>query len=294
MSLFAEFGFTSDDGLRLSGRLYGTLSPDALPLVCLPGLTRNARDFHRFAEIVTQTPDAPPVIALDYRGRGRSAWAADAATYTVLQEAKDVLAALAHLGVGRGVFVGTSRGALVIHMLALLAPGALAAAVLNDAGPRIEAEGLRLIRNALRQSAPLPDWPAAIDHVAATYAPSFPALGQANFERMARALYRESEDGIIADYDPRLTEQMALLDFDQPLPELWQAFEALRAVPVMVIRGERSRLLAAETVLRMQALHPDLVAVEVAGQGHAPMLETGGLPGLIMEFVERAKTSASV
>ena len=285
---FDEFAFAAGDGLRLSGRLYGTLTPGTLPFVCLPGLTRNARDFHALAEALAGLPDPRPLAAFDYRGRGRSEWSPDAASYSVLQEARDVLVGLEHLGIDRAVFIGTSRGALIIHLLAMMAPEMIASAVLNDAGPRIEAEGLMAIRSYVGLSGPFPDWAAATEHVRTIYAPSFPALSHSDFDRMARATFIETGNGIVADHDPNLARQLALLDLDQPLPELWNAFEALSAVPLLVIRGEHSTLLSRATVDRMQSRHPDLAAVEVAGQGHAPLLESGDLPALIHALAQRA------
>jgi pimeloyl-ACP methyl ester carboxylesterase len=160
--------------------------------------------------------------------------------------------------------------------------------VLNDAGPRIEAEGLMAIRSYVGLSGPFPDWAAATEHVRTIYAPSFPALSPSDFDGMARAAFIETGNGIVADHDPKLARQLALLDLDQPLPELWNAFEALSAVPLLVIRGEHSTLLTRETVDRMQSRHPDLAAVEVAGQGHAPLLESGDLPALIHALARRA------
>ena len=81
--LFRSFRYLSADGLSLYGRLYGVLSSDVLPLVCLAGFTRNSRDFHDLAKVIAAGPHPRPVVTLDYRGRGRSARPADAASYAV-------------------------------------------------------------------------------------------------------------------------------------------------------------------------------------------------------------------
>jgi pimeloyl-ACP methyl ester carboxylesterase len=221
VTAFDELRFPGSDGLPLAGRLYGSLNTEVLPLVCLPGISRNARDFHALAEILARHPAGPPLVAFDYRGRGRSAWATDAATYTVAVEAADVLTGLAHLGITRALFVGTSRGALLLHVLAITRPSMLAGAVLNDAGPRLEAEGLRAIRVQLGRGGPFADWPSAAAHLARLHGPAFPALAAEDFARMAEAMFVETADGFVPDHDPRLAEQLSLLDLDQPLPELW-------------------------------------------------------------------------
>jgi pimeloyl-ACP methyl ester carboxylesterase len=277
------------DGLTLAGHLYGDLDAGVLPFVCLSGLTRNGRDFHRFALAIQRGEMDRPVIAFDYRGRGLSDRAADAATYTLPNEMADVLAGLAHLGVLRAVFVGTSRGALIVHLLAASHPTLVAGAVLNDAGPKLEIEGLLAIKGYVGRPGTLPDWQGATALVAAINRPTFPALTDADFERMARAAFKETDAGIVADHDPRLADVLKDIRPDAPPPDLWQLFEALRPVPVLVVRGEHSMLLSRETVARMAAFHPALEAIEVAGQGHAPLLETAGLPERIAAFSDRVE-----
>ncbi|GGD93107.1 alpha/beta hydrolase [Aureimonas endophytica] len=277
----------SHDGLRLAVRLWGSLGEPRLPFVCLPGLTRNSRDFAGFAEAVRAGPTPRPVVAFDYRGRGASDRAGDAATYTLGHEMADVLAGLDHLGIARAIFVGTSRGALMLHLLAMAEPDRLAAAVLNDAGPRLEIEGLLAIKAYVGRTGLLPDWTAATEAVRRINAETFPALTEANFARMARANFRETEDGIVADYDPRLADGLTAIEAETALPELWEGFAALSALPVLVLRGEHSALLSRETVRRMAEAHPRLEAIEVSGQGHAPLLETADLPRRIGEFASR-------
>jgi pimeloyl-ACP methyl ester carboxylesterase len=277
------------DGLSLVGRIYGEIAEAALPLVCLPGLTRNSRDFHEFALATRAGGAARPVVTFDYRGRGGSEWAVDPSAYTVAVEAADVAAGLAGLGVSRAVFVGTSRGALIVHLLAASHPTLVAGAVLNDAGPKLEIEGLLAIKGYVGKSGTLPDWPGATALVAAINRPTFPALTDADFERMARAAFRETDAGIVADHDPRLADVLKDIRPDAPPPDLWQLFEALRPVPALVVRGEHSMLLSRQTVARMAAIHPALEAIEVAGQGHAPLLETAGLPERIAAFADRVE-----
>lgn len=283
---FACFRY-EHDGLGLHGRIYGDLAETASPLVCLSGLTRNSRDFHEFALTIRRGLAPRPVVTFDYRGRGLSDRASEASAYTLTAEMGDIVAGLEHLGIGRAIFVGTSRGALLIHLLGLAHGDLIAGAVLNDAGPRLEVEGLLAIKSYVGKAGVLPDWRAAIDIVTRINRETFPALGGEDFERMARANFVERPNGVVADYDTRLADALAGIDASNPLPEMWEAFAALRAVPVLVLRGEHSMLLSRDTVARMRAAHPDLAAIEVAGQGHAPLLETTGLPERIAAFAAR-------
>jgi pimeloyl-ACP methyl ester carboxylesterase len=149
---FREQFFSAEDGLRLYARLYGEGAPGTLPVVCLSGLTRNSREFHPLACALGEDGERPrKIVALDYRGRGRSAHDRDWRNYNVLREARDVVTALTVLGIERAVFIGSSRGALVIMTLAAIRPAAIAATILNDAGPVMEGSGLVRIRSQLER-----------------------------------------------------------------------------------------------------------------------------------------------
>ncbi|MGZ2423499.1 pimeloyl-ACP methyl ester carboxylesterase [Rhizobium laguerreae] len=150
---FQERFYTSSDGLRLYARDYRpdqAAAAGRLPVICLPGLTRNTRDFHPLALLLSRDTTMPRrVIALDSRGRGNSAWDENKANYNLAIEAGDVLAACAALGIERAIFIGTSRGGLILHLIAATRPDLLEAVILNDIGPVLEAEGLARIRDYL-------------------------------------------------------------------------------------------------------------------------------------------------
>ncbi len=285
---FTERFFSAEDGLQLHARVYGPWVAQAVPVVCLPGLTRNVRDFHELAVILSTDAEYPrKVVAFDYRGRGRSAHDPDWRNYDVMVEARDVMAGLTALGVGHGVFLGTSRGALIIMLLAALRPAAISAAILNDAGPVVDGAGLARIRSQMERMPKPADWDDALRIQRAGLGHFFPALADEDWQRYVRAIYRDESGKPVLDYDPKLLKTVMGIDFSQPLPVLWPQFHGLARVPVMVIRGSNSDLLSASTVEEMAARHPDLEAIEVEGQGHAPLLETGELPARIKTFLQR-------
>ena len=291
---FEEFFYRSRDGLRLHARIYGGQHDQHLPAICLPGLTRNARDFHELALFLSRHPTLPRrVIAFDYRGRGASDYDPDPKNYTIAVEAEDVLAGLSELGIAKADFIGTSRGGLIIHVLATVQPALFNSIVLNDIGPVLGAQGLASIRSYLGNPRTPSDFADAIAIQQALHGAAFPALSPGDWERMAAAIYREENGGLSADFDPALIGTFAASDPDQPPPYMWEQFEQLPAVQLMVIRGENSLLLTAETVEEMSRRHPHLEAITVAGQGHAPMLETGGLPDQIAKFLARADASSA-
>ncbi|MBM2711298.1 alpha/beta hydrolase [Mesorhizobium caraganae] len=290
---FSDFFYTAPDGLRLHARAYGETNSGTWPVVCLPGLTRNARDFHELALYLSRRANHPrKVIAFDYRGRGQSAYDPEIGHYNVGIEAGDILAGLAALDIAEAAFIGTSRGGLIIHVLGALRPAVLKAIVLNDIGPVIEANGLAHIRTYLDPSPKPKSRAEAVHAQCVAHGADFPAFTEADWKRMVSALYRETDQGLLPDFDPRLVETLAGLDPSKPLPDLWPQFEALAAIPLLAIRGANSKLLSVETFEEMGKRHPGLETITVDGQGHAPFLETGDLPGAIAAFLDKAENTA--
>ncbi|PAQ03551.1 alpha/beta hydrolase [Mesorhizobium mediterraneum] len=287
---FSDFFYASPDGLQLHARIYGEANSGRWPVVCLPGLTRNSRDFHELALHLSRRAKNPrKIVAFDYRGRGQSAYDPDIGHYNVGVEAGDVLAGLAALDIEEAGFIGTSRGGLIIHVLGAMRPTILRAIVLNDIGPVVEAGGLAHIRSYLER-APKPKTHAeAVGALRGAHGSDFPALTEADWDRMVSALYRETDDGLVPDFDPKLVDTLAGLDLTQPLPALWPQFEALTAMPMLTIRGANSKLLSTETLEQMRKRHPCIETITVEDQGHAPFLETGGLPGAIAAFLDTAE-----
>lgn len=288
---FEDFYYTVPDGLKLHTRIYGAQNTERLPVVCLPGLTRNVRDFHDLALFLSRHPTHPRrVISFDLRGRGLSDYDPDPAKYDVGVELGDVLAGLAALGVERAAFIGTSRGGLIIQILAAVKPDILCAAILNDVGPELETAGLSLIQSYLGAA---PTRPTSLYDAAArqmrVHGAAFTALDDQDWLDFAESIYREENGEFVLDYDPNLVKGLLSLDLSQPLPTLWTQFDLLKNVPVMVIRGANSVLLSERQVLGMAEHHPGLVAITVEGQGHAPLLHKGELPAQIAAFLDSAE-----
>jgi len=243
--------------------------------VCLPGLTRNARDFTVLAEALCQDDGVGPamrVISLELRGRGRSGHA-DATTYTPAQELKDVIAALDEWGIERARFVGTSRGGILTMLLATVAPERIDRAVLNDIGPRIEPEGLARIAESVGAVMEFSSYAALAAALRERLGGQFPRLTAEHWDRLARQLASPGENGSVRfDYDAALAQTMRGVGRDGPAPDFWPAFDALSERPVLVLRGAHSDILSAATVEAMRRWHRHLGTLVVGGEGHAPLL----------------------
>ncbi|MCJ8053430.1 alpha/beta hydrolase [Shinella curvata] len=273
---FRDIFFSSEDGLRLHARDYPAATSGVkaqLPVICLPGLSRNARDFHQLALMLAHAPAAPRrVVAVDYRGRGLSQYDPSPANYNVMTECRDVIALCDTLGLKRCLFIGTSRGGLILHVMAALRPDLITATVLNDIGPEIEAQGLMEIRDYLGRRAIYSSFEEAANGLAAVHGATFPALDPIDWLDMAHALYTERAGALVPDYDPALNDQLYAIDFSKPLPTLWPQFESLAEKPMLVIRGEHSKLFSEQTLQAMMENRANVTAQTARGHGHAPLL----------------------
>ncbi|PWR20228.1 alpha/beta fold hydrolase [Zavarzinia aquatilis] len=269
MAGYAAKHYTSHDGLALYYRDYGDAGDARLPVVCLPGLTRNSADFEALA--LHLAADGRRVISPDFRGRGRSAYDPQFMNYIPPTYAGDTMGLLASLGVSRAIFVGTSLGGIVTQLIALGQPALVAGAVLNDIGPELDPAGLaRIASYAGKQTDPA-DWDEAAAQIREINLSQFPTLDDASWVRFARAVFTEKpEGGLRPDYDPKIGDAMRA---GGPPVDMWPIFAGLADVPTLVLRGALSDLLAAATVRRMLAAKHDLVAIEVPERGHAPLLD---------------------
>jgi pimeloyl-ACP methyl ester carboxylesterase len=275
---------TVPDGLALHVRIHGDGNPGT-PVVCLPGLTRNLLDFEDLARLLAAPPHNRRVIAISSRGRGLSDRDPQPERYTIPVEAGDVISVLDQLGIERAAIIGTSRGGLILHVLAMTHLKRIERLVLNDIGPVLEVEGLHQIQGYLEKRATPTSFAHAAEILRTTHGAEFPALNDEDWAGMARALYREIDGRLAADFDVAIAEQFGAADLSQPLPDLWAQFALFAKMPVMVVRGEHSRLLSRETVKEMANRHPECRVLEAAGQGHAPLLHKGGLAEQIAAFL---------
>jgi pimeloyl-ACP methyl ester carboxylesterase len=273
MTAIRSFHFSAPDGLQLHTLDAGPRDTKRLPAICLPGLARTAEDFRNVIERLASDPVNPRrVLALDSRGRGLSARDPNAANYSVPVELGDVFALLAAAGIERAVFVGTSRGGILTMVMASVRPELIAGAVLNDIGPVLDMPGLVRIKAYVGRLPAPRDYAEAARMLRGAMGNQFPGWSDATWDRYARLTWQETSAGLATRYDPMLSSTLTSIDPATPFPPLWEQFDALPDVPLMVIRGEHSDLLSRETVAAMRARRPNLETIEIAGEGHAPLL----------------------
>ena len=282
---FVEGWVTVQDGKRIYYRDYGPRDGAATPVLCLTGLTRNAKDFHRVAG---RLAERRRVICPDYRGRGRSDRDRNWRNYAPPAVLYDLVTLLTALDLGPVVVIGTSLGGILAMGLAAARPMMLAGALINDAGPDIETGGLDRIKAMIGRDRIHKDWESAVADLKQLLPDA--SLDPSNDKAwlaFAKSTWRQSDDGLLRyDFDTRLART---LDMTGPTVDLWALFGALAHVPVAVVRGAISDILRADTVDRMAATRGgDLIAVTVPGVGHAPNLDEPESRLAIDELLARA------
>jgi pimeloyl-ACP methyl ester carboxylesterase len=287
MTVFTDLFWTSHEGLPLHARDYAPMGVSGgearkPPVICIHGLTRNARDFEDLAPRIAAT--GRRVLAVDVRGRGLSARDPNPMNYHPGTYAADIVSLLESASIDKAVFVGTSMGGLITMVLTSLKPEAIAAAVLNDVGPELSPVGLARIAGYTGMASRFETWAEAVAYAKAINEAAFPAYGPEDWDVFARRLFDEKDGGFVLAYDPDISAPIKAAaqaaaktqaEGGQALapPDMYPLFRALaKDRPLLLVRGGISDLIDPAIADRMRAAAPYMAYAEVPGVGHAPML----------------------
>ena len=282
---YADRYFTNRDGLRLHYCDYPG-SAERPPLLCLPGLTRNSRDF---ADLAERLSPRFRVLALDFRGRALSDYDPIPARYLPPTYLYDVIELLDELGLSQAVFIGTSLGGLVTMLMAVVAPDRIAASIINDVGPDVNPGGIDRIKTYVGKDVRYKDWDAAADAISSNYGGAFERYTHDDWVKLAKRNCREDNGEIRFDYDMAIAVPLES-GGELPQVDMWPLFTALAQKPLLVIRGAKSDLLTAETASKMQAVAPGMKLAVVEGAGHAPEMNEPEAVAAIDEFLKALPT----
>jgi pimeloyl-ACP methyl ester carboxylesterase len=280
--------YTLASGQKIHYTAWG--NPSAPAVVCVHGLTRNARDFDYLANALSVDFY---VLCIDLLGRGESSWAKDGAEYTVLNYAQQILAMLNDLELVKPHWVGTSMGGLIGMTVQLLAPGRLGKVVLNDVGPVVEVVALKRIAQYIGSAPVFDSREQALTYAKVAFV-SFGASNDAQWAGLTDHYYLDQADGSVkVHYDPVMATvtkaQVAGIN-----PEaltageaaLWASLKSFEA-PLLVLRGIDSDLLSPTTVQQMLACNPQVSTVTILNCGHAPHLMDAHQAQLIHTFLSK-------
>jgi pimeloyl-ACP methyl ester carboxylesterase len=265
----------SRDGVRLQFMDYTPDADEALPVIlCLPGLTRNGRDFAPFAKIIEPLlKNKARLWCVDLRGRGESGWAKDPMSYTPLTYLQDIEQLIEAHHPAKLIPIGTSLGGIVSMLMVGSLGNLIQASILNDVGPTLDPVGLTRIRSYVGKVGPYPTWMHAAHALADTQGSAYPQYSITDWLAMAKRLARLEPNGrIVMDYDPKIAEPFKLPGGEAGV-NLWPAFELLAQKPMLTLRGAHSDILSAATLVEMAHRAPKSRTCTVPNIGHAPVLD---------------------
>ena len=295
---YKENRYRSADGLELYYREYGSGEQG---IICLPGLSRNSKDFH---DLAGHLAARYRVICPDLRGRGQSQRDPGGKTYNIIAYTQDARQLMDVAKLDKPVLIGTSLGGFISLTMAYLVPDRLRAIVLNDAGPEVDPAGVRRILGYAGERVPVSNWEQAAQQVKANYGAGLPGMPDAFWAEFARQSYIENEDGIpVIDVDPQIYSSLksahragkilkflnsiGLVKKVRGIPvDAWESFRAV-TMPCLVLRGETSDILSAATVQKMRTIKHDLTVATIPNRGHAPLLDEAESLAAIDSFLAR-------
>jgi pimeloyl-ACP methyl ester carboxylesterase len=266
---YTENFWSSHDGLKLYARVYPGPDASARTVLCLHGLTRNSRDFE---DLAPHLQKHYRVIVPDVRGRGHSARDPNPQNYQPAIYLQDILTLIDTLAAQRVAVIGTSMGGLLAMMMAVGHRNRVSGVVLNDTGPEVDPRGLERIKSYAGRLPSPKNWDDAIAQTRSMFGTAWPNLSTERWSALTRRGYRQDEKGgLNVDADPMIGEMLRAAPAASA--NLWPFWKALRGVPMLAIRGAQSDILSATTFVKMKLENPELVQLEVAQRGHAPLLD---------------------
>jgi len=290
--MFLERSYQSHDGLKLYVRDYA--GPRAAPftVVCIPGLTRNSRDFEAFAPHLASKYH---VLCVELRGRANSQYAPDPMTYQPPTYVRDLLSLFKAFGLSRVVLVGTSLGGIISTVLGAVVPTKILGIVMNDIGPEIDTTGLARIAAYVARGYTGSSWDEAVAAVKQLDGKLYPDYADADWLRMAKRRFKEADGKIVQDYDLNIAKPFGnAAQAGAAAVSLWPYFLRLTGIPVLALRGAISDVLSPETFAQMQSRLPHLQPVVVPNRGHTPYLDEPEALTAIDDFLGRIPARLTV
>lgn len=280
---YGDYWYSSSDGLRLYARDYvGPEDSALLPVLCMHGLTRNSADF---AWLAAHLARSRRVISVDQRGRGRSDYDAVTGNYAPPTYVGDMFTLLDELGIDRVLLIGTSMGGLMAMIMANMQKERFPGIILNDIGPELDPAGLARIKSYVGTGHDIRSWDDAVAHTRTINEAAFPKYSDEEWLRFTQGLYRDVDGEPELAYDPAIAQPLLAEESNAVPPDLWPLFENMVDVPMLVVRGAHSDILARDCIARMHQLSPALKVAEIPHRGHAPMLDEAASVSAIEDFL---------
>jgi pimeloyl-ACP methyl ester carboxylesterase len=203
------------------------------------------------------------VLALDQRGHGDSEWSRDV-TYSNHEMSLDAEAFIVAMGLARPIVIGHSMGGRNTMLLLRRAPSIARAAVIVDVGPELSEKGRAAIAGFVQGNQEFDD----LDHFVRNVRQYDPYRSREHIERTVKYNMLERADGKYiskCDSNPR---RLGIVRASGPLENITLDDSANFDLPVLLVRGENSNILAPDAAERFAASLPLGRLVTVPNCGH--------------------------
>lgn len=280
---YQEKFISSHDDLRLYARDYRPY-PKRLskkPVLCLPGLTRNSKDFDEVAKALYEAGHR--VVCVDYRGRGKSDYDDEWSNYDPKVYLGDIINQATALGIHNACVIGTSLGGLLAMGLCTFAPGLVSCLVINDVGPDLDATAVDQIIKYTGDASPVETIEDAVKRLK-TYYPTEQGFDEDFWRRIASNTYKIKDGRYIPDWDTKIADNLDSSRDNDPV-DLWALFKSIAQRRVLLVRGETSEVFTQATYEKMLQCLPNITGHIVKGIGHAPTLEDEHSQKMIFDLV---------
>lgn len=250
--------FVTVNGLRLRCRDWGG---PGQPFLALHGSAAHA---HWWDPVAPRLVPRLRVIALDWRGHGRSAWPRPPA-YRTEDFVSDLLGVVERLRLERVILGGHSMGGHAALAFAAWNPGALERLLVADARPMVNLE--RLLELRTRGERPRPEFSSRTAALRRFRLVPPETTAPPTLLRTvgARGIRRLPSGRWVYRFDPACDRSRAPANAWPLLPQI--------TVPTLIVRGEGSPLLTRETAVRMTTAIPSARLAELPGAYHHVTLD---------------------
>jgi pimeloyl-ACP methyl ester carboxylesterase len=252
-------------------------------LICAHGLTRTGRDFDRLALALA---DRYRVVCPDVVGRGRSDWLRDPNGYVLPQYVADMVTLIARLRVDTVHWVGTSMGGLIGLTLAGQPGSPIRRLVLNDVGPKVNAQGIARIGEYVGKPVRFASVDEAVDYIT-LISLGFGLRSRDEWREITQSVLKADGDGYTLHYDLKLAQPIKAMTPEIAAATeaaLWKFYDQIQC-PTLLVRGENSDVLSHETALAMTQRGPRARLTEFPAIGHAPMFFDPAQIATVREFL---------
>ncbi len=303
--------------VQLAWREYGNPNSNHV-MICLHGFTRNSLDFDPLARYLVQHQPDCRIICPDIVGRGQSGrfTTNGVIKYNFLTYDEQLTKLFDHLHLKAPqkdlTIIGTSMGGILGLQMAALHRFPIKRLIMNDVGPSMSDDMLNELAEMMAGDDKLSfkDMEAVKQYITKRFG-GFGALDETQLDHIAKSTVRYDPESATykLNYDPEVTalfrQYLSMTKYTLPffkpyldlstdffmktwgsLP-LWAEWQSLR-IPVLILRGEHSPILTANTVDRMlQSSGGRASCITIPNCGHAPSLMTTDQEELVSHWLDQ-------